>query len=107
MPIEVQVTIDTTGTEHSVTVSPDPVRIPPDVRGPIQWRITNPASDGWKFQTVGIDIRNPGGEFDQPRGGGSRVFTWNNRHTRKASYKYSVRVTGPADVELDPTMFNE
>ncbi len=107
MPIEVQVTINTTGTAHSVTVSPDPLHIPSNVRGPIQWKITNPASAGWKFQTVGIDIQNPGGEFDQPHGGGSRVFTWNNKHTRKGSYKYSVRVAGPANVDLDPTMIND
>jgi hypothetical protein len=108
MPITVEVTVNASGTAPSVTASPDPVRIPANVRGTIQWKITNPAPEGWKFQAVGIDIQNPGGEFDQPHGGGSRIFTWNNKHTRSATFKYSVKVTnGAANVELDPTMINE
>jgi hypothetical protein len=66
MPTIVDVTIGTVGTTHSVTVVPDPVTIPAGVHGPIQWRITNPASEGWKFQRQGIDIVDPGAEFDHP-----------------------------------------
>ncbi len=78
------------------------------MRGPIQWQITNPAPEGWEFQTVGIDIQNPGGEFGQPHGGGSRAFTWNNKHTRSATFKYRVKGTnGAANAEVEPTMIND
>jgi hypothetical protein len=107
MPTDVQVTISTTGTTHSVSVAPDPVQIPPGVHGPIQWKITNPAAEGWKFQFQGIDIVNGGTEFDHPNGGGQRVFTWNNNHTKPGTYKYSVRVENDAaKAELDPTIMN-
>ena len=107
MPTIVDVTISSVGTTHSVTVVPDPVTIPAGVHGPIQWRITNPASEGWKFQSQGIDIVNPGTEFDHPNGGGARVFTWNNNHTKAGQYKYAVKVANDAvHAELDPTIMN-
>ena len=108
MPTTVDVTISTVGTTHTVTVDRDPVRIPAGERGPIQWKITNPAPEGWKFQTRGIDIVNPGTEFDHPTGGGTRVFTWNNNHSKAGSYKYAVRVANDsAHAEIDPTILND
>ena len=107
MPTIVEVTISSVASTHSVTVVPDPVTIPPGVRGPIQWRITNPASEGWRFQTHGIDIVNADTEFDQPGGGGTPVFTWNNNHTKAGSYKYAVRVANnTATAEIDPSIVN-
>ena len=106
-PPEVNVTINTVGSTHSISVDREPVEIPAGERGPIQWKITNPAPEGWKFRRQGIDIVNPGTEFDRPNGGGSRVFTWNNNHTKPGSYKYSVRVEkGGVNVDLDPTILN-
>ena len=108
MPTTVDVTINAQGGTYSITVVPDPVRIAAGVRGPIQWKITNPASEGWKFQTKGIDIQHPGTEFDHPNGGGMRVFTWNNNHTGPGEYKYTVRVeNGTTNVERDPTIMND
>ena len=90
MPTIVNVTVNTVGSTHSLVVDPDPVRVAAGVRGPIQWQITNPA-----------------GEFDNPRGGGTRVFTWNNKHTKAATYKYSVRVEkNDVEVFVDPTIMN-
>ena len=107
MPTIVDVTINSTGSTHSITVAPDPVEIPAGTRGPIQWRITNPASQGWKFRSKGIDIENPGTEFDHPTGGGNRVFTWNNNHRVAGRYKYAVRVeNGSTNVDRDPTILN-
>jgi hypothetical protein len=107
MPTTVQVTINTLGTTHSVTVVPDSVTIPVGERGPIQWTITNAASEGWKFQRNGIDIVNAGAEFDNPAGGGTRVFTWNNNHTKAGTYKYAVRVANDnATAEKDPSIVN-
>jgi hypothetical protein len=107
MPTIVNVTVKTVGATHSLVIEPDPVRIPAGVRGPIQWKITNPASEQWKFRRNGIEITNPGGEFDNPSGGGSRVFTWNNRHTKKQDYKYAVRVEKDGvEVFVDPTIMN-
>ena len=107
MPTIVNVTVNTVGSTHSLVVDPDPVRVAAGDRGPIQWQITNPASEKWKFRRNGIEITNPGGEFDNPRGGGSRVFTWNNKHTKPATYKYSVRVEkDDVEVFVDPTIMN-
>jgi len=107
MPTIVNVTVNTVGSTHSLVVDPDPVRVAAGVRGPIQWQITNPASENWKFRRNGIEITNPAGEFDNPRGGGSRVFTWNNKHTKAATYKYSVRVEkNDVEVFVDPTIMN-
>ena len=107
MPIIVEVTVNTAGPAPSVTVNPDPVPIPAGVHGPIQWKITNPAAEGWKFQMHGIDIVNPGTEFDHPSGGGMRVFTWNNNHTQPGTYKYAVRVENDAaKAEIDPHIVN-
>lgn len=107
MPTIVQVTVHTKGTSHSVTVDPDPVDIAAGVRGPIQWQITNPAAEGWKFERQGIDIVSPGTEFDHPTGGGTRVFTWNNNHTKPGNYKYTVRVeNNTAKAKLDPSIVN-
>ena len=107
MPTIVNVTVQTVGSTHSLLIDPDPVRIAAGVRGPIQWKITNPASENWKFRRNGIEITNPGGEFDNPNGGGSRVFTWNNRHTKKADYKYAVRVEKDGvEFFVDPTIMN-
>jgi hypothetical protein len=108
MPTTVDVTVNTQGGTYSIAVDPDPVAIAAGDRGPIQWRITNPASEGWKFRTKGIDITNPGTEFDHPTGGGQRVFTWNNHHTRQGQYKYAVRVeNGTAQADIDPTIMND
>ena len=107
MPTVVDVTVKTVGTTNSLVIDPDPVRIAPGVRGPIQWRITNPASEKWKFRRNGIEIVSPGGEFDNPNGGGSRVFTWNNKHTKPGTFKYSVHVEKDGiDVFVDPTIMN-
>lgn len=107
MPTTVQVTINTLGTTHVVTVAPDPIFISPGEHGPIQWTITNGPSEGWKFQNNGIDIANAGTEFDHPSGGGTHVFTWNNNHTKAETYKYAVRVAnGKATAELDPSIVN-
>jgi hypothetical protein len=107
MPTTVQVTVNTLGTTHSLTVVPDPLLIAAGVRGPIRWQITNAPAEGWKFQNKGIDIANAGNEFDGPGGGGTHVFTWNNRHTRPGDFKYAVRVAkGTIKVELDPTIMN-
>ena len=107
MPTIVNVTVNTVGSTHSLVVDPDPVRVAAGVRGPIQWQITNPASENWKFRRNGIEITNPAGEFDNPRGGGSRMFTWNNKHTKAATYKYSVRVEkNDVEVFVDPTIMN-
>ena len=95
---------------YSVTVVPDPVRIPqPVFHRPIQWLITNPASDGWKFQGQGIDIVNPGTEFDRPTGGGNRVFTWNNNHTKPGTVQIcgQGRATNAARAEIDPAIMND
>jgi hypothetical protein len=108
MPTIVNVTVSAQGGAYSVTVDPDPVRIAAGVHGPIQWKITNAASEGWNFRTKGIDITNPGTEFDHPTGGGQRVFTWNNNHTRQGQYKYAVRVeNGTAQADIDPTIMND
>jgi hypothetical protein len=107
MPTIVKVTVKTVGTTLSVTVDPDPLVVPAGAHGPIQWKITNPASQGWKFQHNGVEILKAGKEFDTPKGGGARVFTWNNRHTKRGSYKYVVRLeNGPTKTELDPTIMN-
>jgi hypothetical protein len=107
MPTTVDVTVSTVGPPFSVTVNPDPVPIPSGVHGPIQWRITNPPAHGWKFQMHGIDIVNPGTEFVQPTGGGMRVFTWINNHTKTGTYKYAVRVENATDkAEIDPQIIN-
>ena len=107
MPTIVDVTVNAAGSTPPITVTPDPVVIPVGTRGPIQWRITNPASQGWKFRNNGIDFVDPGTEFDHPTGGGSRVFTWNNNHRRSGSHKYAVRVEqGTVKVDLDPTVLN-
>ena len=107
MPTTVEVTVKTVGSNHSLIVDPEDLDVPPGVRGPIQWKITNPASEGWKFQRNGIEITDPRGEFDNPRGGGSRVFTWNNKHPRREKYKYAVRVEKDgANAFVDPTIMN-
>ena len=107
MPTIVNVTVRTVGSTHSLIIDPDPVRIAAGVRGPIQWKITNPASEKWKFRRKGIDITNPGTEFDGPSGGGRRVFTWNNNHTKAGTYKYAVRVEKDGvEVDVDPTIMN-
>jgi hypothetical protein len=107
MPTTVDVTVNTIGPTHSVTVDPDTVTIPSGVHGPIQWKITNPAAEGWKFQMHGIDFVNPGTEFDHPTGGGGRVFTWNNNHTKPGTFKYAVRVeNNTAKAEIDPHVVN-
>ena len=107
MPTDVKVTVKTVGSTHSLVIDPDPVRFERGVRGPIQWRITNPASEKWKFTRNGIDITNPGGEFDDPSGGGTRVFTWNNLHTKPGTYKYAVTVEKDGlQVSVDPTIMN-
>ena len=106
MPTTVSVTI--TGATPQVSVDPDPVHISAGDHGPIQWKITNPASEGWKFQNHGVDIVNPGTEFDHPTGGGNRVFTWSNNHTKPGQYKYAVRVANDAArAEIDPTIMND
>jgi hypothetical protein len=108
MPIVVEVTVVTAGGTNSIRVSPDPVNVPAGVRGPIQWRITNPPPDGWRFHAKGVDISSPGDEFDDHGGGGSLVYTWHNKHNRPGRYKYVVRVQkGGATVELDPIIVNE
>jgi len=107
MPIIVNVTVKTAGSDHTLDIDPDPVQIAVGVRGPIQWKITNPASERWKFRRNGVDITDPGTEFDDPRGGGSRVFTWNNHHTTAGTYKYAVRVEQDGlNVDEDPTIMN-
>src|SRR5262245_39646935 len=107
MPTTVDVTVKTVGITHSLVIDPDPIGIAAGVRGPIQWKITNPASEKWKFRRNGIEIVNPGGEFDDPRGGGSRVFTWNNKHTKAGTYKYAVHVEKDGvNVSVDPTILN-
>ena len=107
MPTIVKVTVNTVGGTHSVTVAPDPLVVPAGARGPIQWKITNPASQGWTFQPKGVEILKPDKEFDAPKGGGARVFTWNNRHTKPGTYKYVVRLENSATkAELDPTIMN-
>jgi len=107
MPTTVQVTVQTVGSTQTLVVEPDPVIIPPGIRGPIQWQITNPPSEQWKFARNGIDITNPAGEFDHPSGGGSRVFTWNNNHTKAGQYKYAVTVEKDGvQVSRDPTIMN-
>jgi hypothetical protein len=41
------------------------------------------------------------------RRGGTRVFTWNNNHTKPGNFKYSVRVANDnAKAEIDPTIVN-
>ena len=108
MPTIVDVTITTARTTHSVDRCSGPRQDSTGVHGPIQWRITNPASEGRKFQRQGIDIVNPGTEFDHPTGGGNRVFTWNNNHTKPGQYKYAVRVENDAArAEIDPTIMND
>jgi len=107
MPTIVEVTVNTLGPTPSVTVSPDPVVFQAGVHGPIQWKITNPAAEGWKFQMQGIVIVNPGTEFDQPNGGGTRVFTWNNKHTKPGTYKYAAKVeSSTSKAEIDPQIVN-
>jgi hypothetical protein len=107
MPTIVEVTVNTLAATPTVTVRPDPVNIEAGVHGPIQWRITNPAAEGWRFQTQGIVIANPGTELDRPNGGGTRVFTWNNNHTRPGTYKYAVKVENDASkAEIDPQIVN-
>lgn len=107
MPTIVKVTVNTLGPTPSITVSPDPVDIQAAVHGPIQWQITNPATEGWKFQMQGIVIVNPGTEFDHPNGGGTRVFTWNNNHTKPGTYKYAVKVkSSTSKAEIDPQIVN-
>ena len=107
MPMTVDVTVNIVGSGHSLTVEPDRLDVPAGVRGPIQWKITNPASEKWKFRRNGIEITNPAGEFDTPRGGGSRVFTWNNKHTKPGTYKYAVHVERDGvPVSVDPTILN-
>jgi len=107
MPTIVSVTVVAGSGGSSVTADPDPVVIPAGVRGPIQWRITNSAADGWKFQMNGIDIAGAGTEFDQPSGGGQRVFTWNNNHTKPGQFKYTIRVSNDTTtVENDPSIMN-
>ena len=107
MPTIVDVTVKIAGTTHSLIIDPDPVRIAAGVRGPIQWRITNPASEQWNFRRNGIEITNPGREFDNPSGGGTRVFTWNNHHTKPGTFKYAVRVEKDGvEVSVDPTIMN-
>ena len=39
MPTTVQVTVQTVGSTQTLVVEPDPVIIPPGIRGPIQWQI--------------------------------------------------------------------
>jgi hypothetical protein len=107
MPTIVEVTVNTLGPAPSVTVNPNQADIPVGVRGPIQWTIMNPAVEGWKFQMQGIVIANHSGEFDNPTGGGTRVFTWNNNHTKAGTYKYAVKVeNGTSQAELDPFIVN-
>ena len=107
MPHEVKVTINTTGSTHSITVVPEELSIPAGDRQPIQWKIQNPAQEGWKFRNKGIDIENPGTEFDHPTVGGNRIFTWSNNHTKPGRYKYWVRVeSGGVNVDHDPTILN-
>ena len=107
MPTIVQVTVNTSGTTHSIAVNPDPVIVAPGVHGVIRWEITNSPSDGWRFQPKGIDIAQAGSEFDHPGGGGTPVFTWNNNHTRPGNFKYTVRVQSDSGTaELDPFIVN-
>ena len=107
MPRMVLVTVNSVGSTHAVTVMPESLPIPAGERGPIQWKITNPAAEGWRFQTNGIEIANAGAEFDHPNGGGGVVFTWNNNHTKPATYKYTVRVANnTANAEIDPWIAN-
>ena len=107
MPTIIEVTVNTLGPTPTLSIIPDPAIIPTGVHGPIQWRITNPAQAGWKFQAQGIDIVNPGTEFDHPDGGGMRVFTWNNNHTKPGTFKYIVRVSNnESQVEVDPRIIN-
>ena len=103
-PPTVEVTINAAGT---IDLYPDPLPIPPGVKGKVQWTIMNPASERWRFQQHGIEIPTGGSEFDQPHGGGTRVFTWNNNHTRAGRYPYIVRVeNNSGKVERDPFMVN-
>ena len=106
MPHIVDVTVGSGGT---VTANPDTLSIPAGDRQPIQWRITNPPTEGWRFKRNGIEIPNPGSppEFANPNGGGTRVYTWDNKHTRSGNYPYKIWVENDSGgAQLDPVIMN-
>lgn len=109
-PPSVMVTIVKAGTGFAIAVSQDPIEFRPGGRGAIVWKIDDAnSSSGWRFTSDGIEIRDSGGEFDDPRPG-PQVFTWNNRNSKSGtnSYKYTIRVTdGTTTYALDPTIKNQ
>ena len=106
-PPTVMVTIIKAGPGFAIAVSQDPIEFRTTGRGAIVWKIDDAnSSSGWHFTNDGIEIRDPGGEFDNPRPG-PQVFTWNNRNSKSGtnSYKYTIRVTdGTTTYALDPTI---
>jgi len=105
---------NTTGANASVSVAngkivvvPDPLSFGPGTQNVlITWQL--PSSSGYTFPNDGIVISNPGDEIvNCHRVQNGLGFLCTNRHSKKGTYKYTIKVEGsPAVPPLDPVIVN-
>lgn len=79
-----------------------------DVGVLVQWHLNAPA--GWKFKSNGVVFQplGPSGVFDQPSGGGSRVFSWHVKSRGadpKNEYKVYLEDGAGHDCIVDPSLW--
>lgn len=98
----------------SIKVDPETLGVP-DRGFPknIRWQI---ASEGYVFQSDGIVIKDPNGEFDEPAlSPNGQVFKWKDKHSDNKSpkvYKYTVKVMKTGEIPrncfpYDPFISNQ
>jgi hypothetical protein len=88
-----------------LTVDNDVVVIYDKKKIKIEWTLEGPS--GYKFADPGIVIdESPPPDFNCTREGNLK-YACMNKHTRFGVYKYTVNVTGPQDLKLDPWIVND
>lgn len=103
---ECTVNIVVTGGAGSCTVTdPGTLHVPRNGAPVIKWRVTGP----YQFPQDGIVIQGNTGDFQvQPRPAGNQMFIVNDRNTKTAYYKYTIKVEGNgAACDKDPGIVND
>jgi hypothetical protein len=82
----------------------DTIDVPRGNSPVLEWEVVTP---GYAFADNGIVINDGGDEFMCHPVEGGRRFMCNDRHTKPATYKYTITLTGsPAVLPLDPWIVN-
>lgn len=91
-----------------ISVSPDPVTVKASGNAvTMQWKIVTP---GWVFDTNGIYLNMPGGDFGKGAGEGKDMYTIDNLAKAARTVKYDVNLRKAEKAgdkcKVDPTIMN-